>query len=92
MSEREPRLAIPLVDAGVPDSEFYHQIVDSLFNLSAVVDTVFDRVETRISDETLRVHALTDRISQCQTRLDSLTTNRVAFKVEHPQRFPITLP
>lgn len=72
---------VPVVTSDLRHEELIHQIADSLDYLNNVMDDVFCRVQTRVSENKTRLAKITDRTRLAQAKVTHIRGRKKATQV-----------
>jgi len=79
---------VPVIQQGLSPSESLYQMLDALEHLDNVVNDVFDKISSRITEEKNKLAAVNTRIEAAKSKIDRLTGTSQATTVFSPAQYP----
>ena len=81
---------LPLVSFDVSDQETMKDVVHSLDSLALIMDSLFNRLESKVASERKRLSNINHRIANCQTKVQALKGSDKPTTVLSTSKFPGT--
>lgn len=72
---------VPIIASDLRHEELIHQIADSLDYLNRVMDDVFTRVQTRVTENKARLAKINDRTRLAQAKVNHIRGRKKATQV-----------
>ena len=79
---------MPLVFNDLSHRESVEDVVYTLEHLSHIVDEIFTRIDTRISEEKTRISSIKSRVGVCEQKVQKIKGSNRAITVFSTAKFP----
>ncbi|XP_071492099.1 WASH complex subunit 1-like [Diadema antillarum] len=79
---------IPIIQPDLRREETIHQIADTLEYLERISNDVFERIESRVTENQERLTEINKRLDVAQLRVDKIKNSRKAIKVFSSAKYP----
>lgn len=79
---------VPAIPPDLRKEETIHQIADSLAYLDTIAGEIFQRINTRVSENRSKLQSINDRIGLAQAKVDKLKGSSKATQVFASPKYP----